>query len=145
VVLGAAAVSLVWRPLRPLGRYFVVLAVIQPAIHPSIWPTAIGSWQVQLPAGSPQFGGELVREAAIVVLVGAMLLATVRRGATFLVVGDLSAKATPVRWLIDRPVSWARLGPVSAVAIGLGTLVFVVSVARRRRSTRCWPSSPAWF
>lgn len=106
LIVGGVVASLLWTALRPLARYLVVLLVMQPAIHPSLWPAAIGSWQIQLPAGSPLLGGELVRELAVALLMVAALLAMGYRGReSFLTLGWLKAPAEPVRWLFERPVS----------------------------------------
>lgn len=124
---GTFIASLLWAVLRPLARYLVVLLIMQPGIHPTLWPGSIGAWQFQLPAGSPVLGGELARELSLAVLMAVALLAMGYRGRTsLLVVGRLGAAAKPVRWLIDSPISWTRLGPVSAIAIAIATLTFVV-------------------
>jgi hypothetical protein len=127
LILAAAAASLVATSLRPLFWYFVVLLIMQPAIHPTLWPAEVRSWQVELPAGSSVLGGELAREAIVaLVVVTVVLVAGYRGHRSFVAVGKLDAPAKPVRWLFDRPISWLRLGPISGLAIGLGTLAFVV-------------------
>ena len=127
IVTGGLLVSVFWRPLRPFGRFLLVLLAMQPAIHPGLWPVALSSWRLGLPAAQPPLRAEFILELAIVLaLVGVLVIFGLRPRQLYLRVGQLDAFAAPVRWLIDRPIRWSRLGPVSAVLIGLGTFAFLV-------------------
>ena len=128
--LGLAAatllLSIAWRPMRPLARFFAVLVLLQPAVHSGPWPSGVRAWQAPLP-GAQSLPAEFILELAVAgAIVAVLLLTGLRRRATYLAVGRLDAPVQPVRFLIDRPLSWARLGPVSAALIGLGTLGFLL-------------------
>jgi hypothetical protein len=127
LVLSMLLASFMWTPLRPFRRYWVVLLVMQPAIHPGLWPAGVVAWEIPVVGAPPAIGAEMVRELALALVMIAALLATGhRRDRSYLTAGRLGAPAAPVRWLIDRPISWARLGPLSGVLIALGTLAFVL-------------------
>jgi hypothetical protein len=123
---GALALSLAWTPMRPLARYFVVLLLLQPAVHSALWPGWLTTWQAALPGGQVLRAEFLLEFVVAGAIVGALLLSGLRRRQVFLTAGQIDAPVEPVRWLIDGPASWARLGPVSAALIGLGTLAFLV-------------------
>ena len=126
LALGMLMVSVVWTPLRPFRGYWVVLLLMQPAIHPGLWPTAIIAGDVRLAGAPPGIGGEMIRELCLaLVMIVALIAVGYRRDRSYLTVGHWRAPAVPVRWLFDRPISWARLGPISGLLIALGTLAFV--------------------
>jgi membrane protease YdiL (CAAX protease family) len=127
IVTGSLMFSLFWSPLGAFSRFLVVLLAMQPAIHPTLWPVALSYWRVDLPGGQPPLRAEFILELALVVaLVGVLAVFGLTRRQLYLGVGQLDALAAPVRWLIDRPIKWTRLGPVSAALIGLGTFAFLV-------------------
>jgi membrane protease YdiL (CAAX protease family) len=119
--------SVAWRPLRPFRAYWLVVLIMLPAIHSDLWPSAVRGWQIGLAGAPPALGGELVRELAVAVVLAAALFALGRgHRASYLAIGQWAAPARPVRLLIDAPISWARLGPLSGVLIAIGTLAFVL-------------------
>jgi hypothetical protein len=143
LVAGALALSLAWAPMRPLARLFVVLLLLQPAVHVVLWPGSLTTWQAALPGGQmlrAEFLLELVVAGAIV---GTLLISGLGWRQVFLTPGQIDAPVEPVRWLIDGPISWARLGPVSAVLIGLGTLAFLVAAGNAPTLDRAVAVLPA--
>ena len=129
VILVAAtlAFSILWRPLRPFTRFLLVLLALQPAVHSGLWPSALATVRFDLPGGQPSLSSEFILELALALgLVGILLIAGVGRPQLFLGPGKSGALAVPIRGLFDRPIPWARLGPVSAALIGAGTLAFLV-------------------
>lgn len=143
LVAGAMALSLTWRPMRPLARFFVVLLLLQPAVHAALWPGWLTSWQAELPGGQvlrAEFLLELVVAGAIV---GTLLLSGLRRRQVYLTAGQIDAPVRPVSWLIDSPMTWARLGPLSAALIGLGTLAFLLAAGNAPTLDRALAVLPA--
>jgi len=127
LVAGTLALSIMWRPLRPFTRFFVVLLALQPAVHSGLWPSAWMSLRLDLPGGQPPLRAEFILELALALgAVGVLLIAGLRRRQLFLGLGQPGALAAPVRGLIDRPIRWTRLGPISAALIGAGMLAFLV-------------------
>jgi hypothetical protein len=127
LVAGALALSMAWTPMRPLARFFVVLLLLQPAVHAALWPRWLTSWQAALPGGQVLRAEFLLELAVAGAIVAALLFSGLRRRQVFLTAGQIDAPVEPVRWLIDGPTTWARLGPVSAILIGFGTLAFLVA------------------
>jgi membrane protease YdiL (CAAX protease family) len=69
---------------------------------------------------------EFILELALALgLIGVLLIAGLRRRQLYLGLGKSGAFASPIRGLLDRPIPWTRLGPVSAALIGAGTLTFL--------------------
>ena len=128
--LGLAG-SLVVRPLRELRPFLVMLLALvaaQWAVFTKLAPlpelsqwTHSSSFERYMPA-------ELLLNLIVTVMVLAVVLVIKRdRRACFLAVGDLAAPAAPVGWLNIRPGDrWTQVGRNLAVAITLGTLVFLV-------------------
>jgi hypothetical protein len=126
MVASALALSILWRPLRPFTRFLLVLLALQPAVHSGLWPSALATVRFDLPGGQPSLSSEFILELALALgLLGVLLMAGLRRRQLFLGLGRSGALAAPIRGLFDRAITWSRLGPVSAVLIGAGTLAFL--------------------
>ncbi len=112
-----------WKPIQPLRPFFVIfllLSLVEALIN-------LVNWQGFINQDS--FSGEMLRvqlpRMVVALLMITLLAMKYRRSDFFLVKGELGAPADPIRWLIDKPISWARLGWILALCISLGTLVFL--------------------
>lgn len=129
VLASLIAGTLVIRAIRPLRGLFVVLGmfyVVSWAASIVIETVLWKQWFANVPFQVDMLGTQLLKLFAALVMIGTLFVIRRQRNAFFLTVGDLRAPAEPVRWLFDTPVSWARLAPIAAVCIGLGTLVFLL-------------------
>ncbi len=124
-----------WKKIRPLRFYFIILLILFPAewLFSKIGEMAV--WRDWFNLGSAGFtqsmlSTQLLRFGVALVMIALLLVLKRRRSAFFLVRGDLSAEAKPVRWLIDPGTSWKRLGVILSVCISLGTLAFLVIAGR---------------
>jgi hypothetical protein len=131
-VLGLAVLaSLVYRPLRDIRLFLVVLATLlaaQWAVFTKLATLpAIDEW-----THSASFDRYMPAELLLNLIVTAAVLAVVLalkrdRRACYLALGDLAAPTEPVGWLnIRRGERWTQVGRNLAVAITLGTLAFLV-------------------
>jgi hypothetical protein len=122
--------TLVWKPMRPLRGFFLVLLVLHTAgwvigliANTDLWQ----SWFRGTAFSTTMFEVQIQKLLSAVVMIAALLVIKRRPNTFFLTAGDIHAPAEPVRWLgIERPISWSRLGPISAVCISLGVLVFLL-------------------
>lgn len=133
VFLGIVVVTgFIWAPVRPLRAYGVLLAVI---FLTDYLRGVIGGGLVwrhwfddsEAGFGRQMLGIQVLRVAAAGAMIGVLSMMGYRFRDFFLVKGDVNAPATPVNWLgINKPVGWTRLGLISALCIGLGTLTFLI-------------------
>ncbi|MBE2271148.1 MAG: CPBP family intramembrane metalloprotease [Anaerolinea sp.] len=124
------ALTFLWKAVQPLRRYFAIFVIFLAAEALTGWIGATPQWRAWFGStstfGTTLLGSQLLRLALALFMV-AVLWAIYRRPRDFfLAPGDLGATAAPIRWLIDRPMSWRRLGWISALCITLGTLAFLV-------------------
>ena len=128
--------TFVWRAARPLRLYFAIFFFLLVSDALVGWLGTTPTWQgwfggADVTFSTAMLGEQLLRLGTALVMAAMLLLIYRRRRDCFLGVGDLKAEAAPVRWLgIERPVSWARLGWISALCITLGTLAFLVIFGR---------------
>lgn len=124
------ALTLVWKPARALRVYFAVFAILLVTDALAGWVGTTALWQGWFGASdfsTSMFGSQLLRLGTALVMAVVLWVVYRRRRAYFLSMGEMRAAAAPVRWLgIDRPISWGRLGWLSALCITLGTLAFLV-------------------
>lgn len=127
----AAAFTFVWPAIKPLRPYFVIFLTLLLAEELFFRVGNIAQWQEWFGGAGVSFsremlGVQLLRLAVTVVIIAMLFAIMRRRSEFFLVTGELDAPAAPVRWLIDKPVGWIRLGWVLTVCITLGTLLFLI-------------------
>jgi len=119
------ALTFFWKTVQPLRRYFILFLIFLAAEALTGWIGATRQWRdwfgsTNSAFGSELLGSQLLRFALALVMV-AVLWAIYRRPRDFfLAPGDLGATAAPIRWLIDRPMSWRRLGWIWRCASRLG-------------------------
>lgn len=125
-------VSFFWTGVRLLRKYWIlmlVLILLERFFYG--WVSGTEFWrglmnQITNPFVQTLMSTQGMRVAIALGMILVLLLMGYRRREFFLVRGDTDAPAEPVRWLgINQPVSWTRLGLISAVAIGVGLLVFL--------------------
>ncbi|MFZ1411409.1 MAG: CPBP family intramembrane glutamic endopeptidase [Micropruina sp.] len=135
VIALALVVVAVWTRLRPLAPFLVVFGVLVGA-----------EWLVfqvidQAPAyrrwlADPSFNSYMLAEQSLRLMVTCAVIAALvilrgRPSRSFLAVGDLHAPMRPVRWLgVKQGTRWSRFGPVAAVCLSGGTLVFLLAAGR---------------
>ncbi|MBA3468223.1 MAG: CPBP family intramembrane metalloprotease [Herpetosiphonaceae bacterium] len=132
LLVGLALTALMWRPLRPLRNYFLVLlaffglAELRPRLN------------FRLPALQSLFGGNVFdmrmqaeqtgKLVVALAMIGVLLALGYRHRELFLARGDLRAPIEPVPLLgFPRPDPWPRFGLQWGVyiAIGLGVTLYL--------------------
>lgn len=135
VILLGLALTFAWKALQPLRIFFVLFVVL-----------VVTEWFVftkidQFPfyqswLNDPSFNVYMLAEQSLRLLVTLIVIAALfflrkRATAFFLVKGDTSAPAEPVKWMgIKEGERWNKLGRNFAIIISLGTLAFLLLAAR---------------
>jgi hypothetical protein len=131
VILAGLLLTFIWNQVQRLRHFFVLLLVL-----------VVVEWFVftrmdQLPfyqswLHNPSFAVYMLAEQSLRFLVtlsiiAALLLLKKHAGAFFLAKGNTSAPVEPVIWLgIKQGERWNKLGPLFALLISSGTLVFLI-------------------
>lgn len=134
-IILAFLVSLVWRPLRGLRPFLILILAL-----------VVGSWLVftrldQLEPirawlGNPSFNVYMLAEQglkflATLIIIAVLLLMRKKPADFYLARGDTSAPVAPVRWMgVKAGERWNRFGAWLTVFISLGTLAFLVLAGR---------------
>lgn len=131
LLAGLAVLGFVWRPLQSLRPYFLIFLVIYLASDLTVRLAATPWWQSRFPGGAPfavsMAGIQFRRLSVALAVLVALWAMRYRRADYFLVKGQLDATGAPIRWLgITRPYSYRRFGPLAALCISLGLLLFLV-------------------
>ncbi len=122
--------STLWKAIRPLRNYFIILAVL----YAAEWFAGLISetpqwkhWFSNTPFTANMFGNQLLRLLVAIIIIAALLVIKRWRSQFFLVIGHTSAPVEPIRWLgINGPISWMRFGMIAGICISLGTLAFLL-------------------
>ncbi len=120
--------ALLWRPLTPLWRYFLILLLLAPA-HLLI-ATSYG-WNFWSRFGDLAWvvgigGIRLLNVLLAGVMIAALLALGYRARQFFLRAGDLNARVQAVRWLGMKSESvWRRFGAVFTISATAGLLLFL--------------------
>lgn len=126
--------TFLWGPIRPLRAYFVVIIVLYLAGWMlQTWLGGSALWKSLFSDSifiSSMFGIQILRVGAALIMVACLLLIKKRISAFFLVRGNLSARAEPIPLIMTHPESWTKLGGILALAISMGTLVFLLLAGR---------------
>jgi hypothetical protein len=131
VLAAALALTVAWPPgraLRPLLVLFLVLVATRWFVYTQLDRLPIFADRL----ADPSFGVSMLAEQSLNVLVTLVVIAVLfalkrDRRSFYLAVGDLSARAGPIRWLGVKPgATWRTFGPILAACITLGTLTFLV-------------------
>ncbi len=120
------------RPLRPFFGLFTVLIGAQWLVYTRVDQLPIyQSW-----LKNPSFSVYMLAEQSLNLMVTLAIIAfllVIRKKRTnfFLAAGDLEAPVEPIKWLgVKSGERWHKFGPILAVCISLGTLVFLVLAGR---------------
>jgi membrane protease YdiL (CAAX protease family) len=138
VLLVSALLASVTLPaVYPLRRFFVVFLALYAAEYCVTWVGRLSGYLCFFGAtftGS-MLGSQLVKLAVALLMVAVVLALTRNRRASFLTLSAPGATAKPEWFLpIRRPVPYGRFGPPLALAIGTGTLAFVLLGGHPSRS-----------
>jgi len=135
IVIIGLALTFLWktiRPLRPFFGVFLVLLGIQWLAYTRMdqW-LPIRSWlstrsfNVYMPAE------QLLNLIVTLTMIAFLFLLKRKASAFFLVRGDLSAPAEPIKWLgVKEATKWNIFGPILALCLSLGTFVFLFIAGR---------------
>lgn len=128
------AVSLTWKPVRPLWQFFLVLLALYLAEESAARLGGTALWKTWFPApGSfvaDMLGTQLLRLLVAAVMIALMLALRRRFAGFYLVKGDLAAEARPIPLLMKKPDTWKKLGVMLSIFVTGGTLLFLISAAR---------------
>jgi hypothetical protein len=131
LLLILALIAFVWRPLRPLRNFFVVMFAFFGLSLLRL------RFNFTLPALQNLFGGnvfdtrmqaeQIGKLAVSLAMIGLLFLLGYRRREFFLAAGDLRAPIDPVPWLgFPKPVPWPVFGLQWSIyiALGLGVVMY---------------------
>jgi membrane protease YdiL (CAAX protease family) len=128
----ALALCLLWRPLRALWQYALMILIF-------LIMNALSAWVVGTPWWISRFGGPdvsftvgylafEVRDLIIMaVIIAAIWIIKRRREAFFLAKGQLNAPVGPVRWLgVRAGTPWTTFAPIFIAVVSVGLLIFMI-------------------
>ncbi len=131
LILMIAAIYYIFARNRPLAHYSILLTAMIGLGHTTAFIAGTDTWQGMFDMHT--FTGHmgsmiLLKFLGAVPLIGLLLHVLKSSRAAYLVAGDLSVKADPIRWLGIPPdsISWRRLSVLSAFAIAGGTLLLTL-------------------
>ncbi len=119
--------------VRPLRGFFLAFLALYTAEWAANWFAQRGAWAHSFSGTFPRsmLGSQLLKLWVALVMVGVVLAIVRSLRASFLRLAAPGATVTPEWFLpIRRPVSYSRFGPPLALAIGIGTLGFVLLAGR---------------
>jgi hypothetical protein len=133
VLATSLGLSFVWNPLRRVRLFLVALLALQALEYGRALLMETGRWQLWFGGGSPSFtqfmlGNQLLRVSVALAMIGVLLILGFRPAAAYLKPGRLDAPVQPIRFLGIKAgeIRWSRFGWMSALAIGSGTLLFLL-------------------
>lgn len=133
VLAAGLGLSLVWDSLRRLRLFLVALLALQALEYGRALLMETGRWQLWFGGGNSPFaqfmlGNQLLRVSVALAMIGVLLILGFRPAAAYLKRGRLNAPVQPIRFLGIKAgeIRWSRFGWMSALAIGSGTLLFLV-------------------
>lgn len=124
--------------LHALRPYLLILLVlfVADAIFTRVGATAF--WQTLFPPtagfGISMLGVQLLRFAVALVMIAALFVLKHRRENFFLTRGKVNAPAAAIPMIMSRPTTWKTLGPVLALCVSGGTLVFLLLAGQNTSS-----------
>jgi hypothetical protein len=134
-LLGALILlSFLWNPIKALRPFFVMLAAITSLMRANTWLQDLPAWIIwqnkqtfTIAASSIQ----LLEMGVALLLVSILFLLRKRRQRFFLVIGDISAKTEPVKWLGQKsPGPLWRFGLVfTLVVIVIQIFLFILPLS----------------
>ncbi|HWQ46246.1 MAG TPA: hypothetical protein VN376_05230, partial [Longilinea sp.] len=122
LLVALGLLGFLWRPLRSLQSYYLILVVLFTAEWASGLLAGTALWQSWFGGSNAGFtqsmlSTQLLRLGVAVVMVGVLLVLFKKPKNFFFVRGDLQAVAQPIPLLMDKPNSWKKLGWILAVCI----------------------------
>jgi membrane protease YdiL (CAAX protease family) len=135
VIVVGLALTFVWNAVRSLRPFFVLFLILigaQWIVYTQVDQLLFyQSW-----LNNPSFNVYMLAEQSLNLMVTLIIIAVLfifrkRASAFFMIKGDTSAPAEPVKWLgIKEGERWNKLGRDFAIYISLGTLAFLVIAGR---------------
>jgi membrane protease YdiL (CAAX protease family) len=128
LLLCVILVAVIWKKLRPLINYFIILLILAPA-HLLI-ASAYG-WQFWNRFGSYAWvvgigGIRLLNVLLAGVMIAVLLIMGYKRRQFFFAKGNLNARVDPVRWLgMKTATVWRKFGTIIIIAATSGLLLFL--------------------
>lgn len=136
LLAGLAAATFLWKVIRPLRAFFVILTAIYLVEQLMGWVSGQPFWARMFgdpngPFAQSMFNTQIARLGVSLLLIVVMLVLGWSRQRFFLSRGDLRAPITPVKALgFPKPEPWTRFGGQFAVYVTLGTLLFLFLAGR---------------
>ncbi|MDO9086473.1 MAG: CPBP family intramembrane metalloprotease [Anaerolineaceae bacterium] len=125
-------VSVIWKPIRPLRNYFIILLAIFFIEDIVSRVTALSFWQNWFGAAdaaftTSMFGTQFKRFIIALLIILVLFLLQYKRKDFFLVRGQVDAPVKPVKLPgFPNKDTWTSFGGQFAIYISLGTLVFLI-------------------
>jgi membrane protease YdiL (CAAX protease family) len=125
--------TLVWKQVRPLRNFFLILLALYGAEQLPVVLETTTSWRAWFGGTDASFarsmaGTQLGRLLVSLAMIVALLVLGYRRADFFLTKGQLDAPIEPVRWLgFPKPEPWTRFGAMWSGFIALGLLAFLLA------------------
>jgi membrane protease YdiL (CAAX protease family) len=133
IFLGASLILsfflVTWKPLR---HFFTILVGILLLDYGRAWLISTEVWKNLFVFNNPfiknMFGEQTSRVISAMMMIGLLLILGYRRSSAYLQPGELGVPIGKVSWLgfKEGEFKWSRFGWMSALAIGAGTLLFLV-------------------
>ena len=139
LLIALSGATLLWKPLRPLRNFALLLLVIfagdvlvSRLTDSTLWQ----GWFSSTAFTSEMLGIQLSRLIVSLLVIAALWALGYQRRDFFLVPGKLAAPIKPVPWLgFPKPDPWTSFGGQYALYISLGTLLFLILGGRPKPET----------
>lgn len=135
VIIIGLLLTLSWKTLHR-SRVFLVLFLVLVGLEWLVYNRIDTLPFYKTWLNDPSFSVYMLAEQSLRLLVTGGIIATLfiikkKRTEFFLVRGNISAPAEPIRWLgVDKGTKWNKFGLILALCISLGTLAFLVIAGR---------------
>jgi membrane protease YdiL (CAAX protease family) len=126
VIVCFAGLCFVWKTIRPLLPYAIIMSVFLAALGLSEWIRTSAWWANFLSDAPSSFALDYLRPylrdiGVTAIVLAALFLVKRRRSEFFLVKGQMDAPIAPIKWLgIREGKSWRTYGWIFAIAAAVG-------------------------
>jgi uncharacterized protein len=118
---GLILLSWLWKPIRALNHFFIILLAITSLLKADTW--LLGSngwmaWQNHQSFSVVTLTAQLVEIGVAIIIIGILILLRKNRKRIFLVIGDINAKVEPVKWINQKsPGPLWRFGLIFTIVV----------------------------